>query len=136
MVTTTTDKSMKILSEIHYKEPLEVNMVTSGGGNSEAGRRVEVRNILSPMTTVYPRRAPKLVKGDTIMATCISENHTRHVVKFNVQRINKNSISIISFGRMTEAGEDLTEVGFGLPSVGCPVKWKWAGIKVVRPKVQ
>jgi hypothetical protein len=111
---------MKILLDHPYKSPVIVKMVTTGGGNKEAGKRVEIANMLTSL--IGRGVGDDLLPKDLILGI-VGEN--KREVYFTVQRHTPYSITAISVKL-----QDFQDMP--MPEVGDPVEWVWHSIKIVR----
>jgi hypothetical protein len=112
---------MKIILDHPYKSPVTVKMVTTSGGNKEAGKRVEIANML--ISLIGRGVGDDLLPKDLILGI-VGEN--KREVYFTVQRHTPYAITAISLKL-----QDLEDMP--MPEVGKPVDWVWHSIKILRP---
>jgi hypothetical protein len=95
-------------------------MVTTAGGNKEAGKRVEIANMLK---SLIGRGIGDDLQPRDLITGIVGEN--KREFQFIVQRTTPYSITAI-----TLKGQDFQEMP--TPKVGHPVNWQWYSIKIMR----
>lgn len=121
--------SMKVYVDHTFRDPKVIPMVTTSGGNREAGTRVEIRNMIAKNSLIHWTVGRKLTANDVVTGEVSSTlDGPRYVVVFNIQRISPTRISAIN-----DPDFDMASTGLPMPQLGEPVDWLWWTLKIEQP---
>ena len=119
---------MKVLLDCTFPHPIKVKMVTTSGGNREAGVRVEIYNMIERGSGALLDRSfnQKLWSGSVVNGVVSGPgDDARYEVQFIVQRIGPTRITAISQPEL-----DFSDTTLPMPALGNPVEWMWWSLKV------